>query len=537
MKKSGCSILALFLSLIHSYSQSGSIVFNDIVMHEIKIQFPYSTWFDSLEADFELNLNDPEDSIPEKEFLCNMVFDGITLDSIGMRERGNFSNFSAPLTNSNGLKKPFKLDFNAYRKQNFDGLKELNLNNGTDDPGFNREALVYKLIRELGIPASRTSYAKLYVNDVYWGLYELVENVDKTFLKDHFGAGNNDGNLYKTDRNAGVDLTWLGMNPEDYEDQGLLLKTNDSLNDWSKFLNFVNIINHTQPGNMEKALSEVFDVESFMSILAVEVVCYSWDSYWGGGNNFYLYEHPDGKIRWIPWDFNETFTTKNGLLWLILPKQSDIFLSTRFDIRPLLKAIFSVRKWQDLYMEKLCSLCTNSYSSPLLAPQLIEWQNLVRPALAADANALGSMQSFESSLTTDVDNAYNIPGNNIGFNIEVPGLLPYITRQRKWVVDQINFQGGNCNLDVEPSEYEMNVYPNPATYEITISWDKITSNIYQLSIYNSMGIKIKSSGWIVNDAFKDNFTISELSDGFYILRKQDADGYWSDVKFLKCPNN
>lgn len=537
MKNTFRSIIVFSFSLLScsfSFSQTGNIVFNDTVLHEIRLRFSYSTWFDSLEADFNLNLTDTLDTIPEKEFLCLMVFDNITLDSIGMRERGNASNFFTPYTNSNGLKKPFKLVFDAFKKQKFDGLKRLNLNNGTDDPGFVREALVYKLLRNRGIHACRTSFAKLYINDVYWGLYELVENVDKTFLKDHFGANNNDGNLYKTDRGAGLDLSWRGADFSKYKEQGLLLKTNDSLNDWSKLLQFIKVINYTEPGNLEQAVSNVFDVESYLDILAVEVLCYSWDSYWGIGNNFYLYEHPDGKIRWIPWDFNETFSTKNGLLGFILPKQSDIFLSTRYDARPLLKAIFRVRKWQELYLEKVCNLCTNAYLPQKIAPVLRKWQELIRPALAADTNALGSLNSFDRSLTTDMDNAFNIPGSNIGFNIEVPGLLPYIAKQRAWAVHQIKFQGGSCTLaDASPSEYPMRLYPNPAADSVHLAWELLTTDVYQLSVYNSYGEKVLGSGWIANDAPYADLNVNVLPKGFYIILKQNADGSWAKAKFIK----
>src|ERR1041385_5674332 len=201
-------ILSCFLLFtLAARAQTGTLVFNDTILHEIRLQFNYSAWFDSLTLDYQLNATDTANAFPERNFACVMSFDNIVLDSVGMRERGNFSNISTTYT-SNGYKKPFKLNFDAFRgNQTFDGLKSLNLNNGTDDPSFVREALVYKLLREQGIPACRTSFAKLYVNNMYWGLYELVENVDKTFLKDHYGSANNDGNLYKTGRNAHVDLS------------------------------------------------------------------------------------------------------------------------------------------------------------------------------------------------------------------------------------------------------------------------------------------------------------------------------------------
>jgi len=158
------------------YAQSGKSLLNDSILHEIRIQITVPDWFAVMEDNFRSNLSKPE-SVPEVYLPCTAIIDGKLIDSIGVREKGNYSNS----INKDEKKKPFKLAFDAFREdQKFNGLKKINLNNGTDDPGFSREALVYKLMRDEGIPSCRTSFARFYINDEYWGLYELVENVDKT---------------------------------------------------------------------------------------------------------------------------------------------------------------------------------------------------------------------------------------------------------------------------------------------------------------------------------------------------------------------
>ena len=54
----------------------------------------------------------------------------------------------------------------------------------------------YALFQEAGVDAPRHTYAKFCINDKYYGLYSMIENVEKGFLKDHFGDNDN-GNLYK----------------------------------------------------------------------------------------------------------------------------------------------------------------------------------------------------------------------------------------------------------------------------------------------------------------------------------------------------
>jgi len=65
-----------------------------------------------------------------------------------------------------------------------------------NDPSQMREALAWRLFGRAGIPAARHTYAKLAFDATYYGLFSVIEQVDKRFLKDRFGA-NHRGNLYK----------------------------------------------------------------------------------------------------------------------------------------------------------------------------------------------------------------------------------------------------------------------------------------------------------------------------------------------------
>ena len=76
------------------------------------------------------------------------------------------------------------------------GMRRFNLKAMFNDPSQMREALAWYLFGVVGVPAAEHTYAKLAFDDLYFGLFSLVEQVDKRFLKDHFGA-NDEGNLYK----------------------------------------------------------------------------------------------------------------------------------------------------------------------------------------------------------------------------------------------------------------------------------------------------------------------------------------------------
>ena len=65
-----------------------------------------------------------------------------------------------------------------------------------NDPSQMREALAWRLFRNAGVPSARHTYAKLAFDATYSGLFSVIEQVDRRFLKDHFGD-NDHGNLYK----------------------------------------------------------------------------------------------------------------------------------------------------------------------------------------------------------------------------------------------------------------------------------------------------------------------------------------------------
>jgi spore coat protein CotH len=165
-------------------------------------------------------------------------------------------------------KSHLKIAFDEFdNNQTLDGLKKINLNNFTNDPSLMHDVIAFKLFRDAGLVASRTSYAKLIVNGEYIGVYVIIENVDKTFLKSYFGSAQNDGNLYKTDRGAAVYLNWLGTTSAGYKDQGLKLNTNETADDWTKLINFIDFINNNNDADFKQQLESKFDVHAYLKIL------------------------------------------------------------------------------------------------------------------------------------------------------------------------------------------------------------------------------------------------------------------------------
>ena len=127
------------------------------------------------------------------------------IDSVGFRLRGN--------TSRNAQKKSFKLDFNHFISgRDFYDVEKINLNGEHNDPSIVRSKLCWDFYQEIGVPSTRASHTKVFINGEYYGLYISIEHIDDTFLKRNYE--NDSGNLWKCIWPA--DLTYRGDNPEDY---------------------------------------------------------------------------------------------------------------------------------------------------------------------------------------------------------------------------------------------------------------------------------------------------------------------------------
>ncbi len=287
--------IVLFFMAHNSFGQeAGGNIFDTKSLHEIRIMFDNANFWSTLTQNFEESLNGGVAA--DVTYLgASVNIDGTSIDSVGVRLKG-FSSYGF-----SGDKKSLKLDFNEFvRGRSYDGMKKINLNNGVGDPSLQRDFLAYDMMRKAGVKAPRTAYAKVYLNDEYWGIYVIVEQIDKTFLKNNFAS--EEGDLYK---NIGwTELLWEGDDASDYE-SSIALRTNKATSDFSDFIEFVDILNNSSDNDFEQAISQVFDVNYFLRALAIDVVTDNWDSYIEHGRNFYLYHEPISDLfYWIPWDYN-----------------------------------------------------------------------------------------------------------------------------------------------------------------------------------------------------------------------------------------
>lgn len=524
-------ILFLFSKII--FGQVGNDIFNDARLHKIELFVTLNNWQDTLQRDYEKNDEDPT-IYPEIYRLCDSVrVDGTLLKKCGFRMRGN----SSYALNKFKNKQPLKIAFDEFINQKYDGVKKINLNLNTNDPTFLREALVYKLFRNEGIVAPRTSYTQLFINGVYWGLYLIVENVDKTFLADRFGLDSNQGNLYKTNRQAGVTLKYLGSEKQRYKQEGLELKTNETLDDWNRLIAFISKLKDADANWARSQLPQYFNIDEYFKILAIEKLVFSWDSYWSNGNNFYLYEHPNGKIIWIPWDENETFHSFKGLVGKFA-KQDYLWPSSSFDKRQLIKVAFLPEENKTKYFDIVCGMLQSGrFGIDSFSVWCAKYISCIDTAYKNDKNAILPYSSFKNALWNTTIENYENKDNGFAINLpKIGGVLKFVNSQDDWALEQMRKHDYHCWVAKKSKkEYRIDIFPNPnsSLQILEISSDQFTDHLaLQIELISSHGRVVYFSGgdFVWNKKLKVH--LPQLTSGVYVLKVQDLFGNFAYKKLI-----
>jgi spore coat protein H len=186
-----------------------------------------------------------------------------------------------------------------------------------DDKAVVRQRMVYEMWTALGertdplLPREHvridSSNVVVYVNDVYEGLYTIVDHVDR----DRFGDSldiDDQGNLYKAvnhDANFNTMLS-SGGNKDDllagYETRDEPRMPVAQLSDLRSLIEFVAT---SSSDDFDANIASKIDLDDVMDWWALVAAVDAGDS---AGKNSYLYFSPTEQLfRCAPWDFNHSF--------------------------------------------------------------------------------------------------------------------------------------------------------------------------------------------------------------------------------------
>jgi hypothetical protein len=322
---------------------------------------------------------------------ANVTIDGQTIDGVGVRYKGNGTFIEGQQSGRLSL----KIDFNEYdEEQEFRGLTKINLNNNASDPSLLREALSYELFREADIPCSRVGFARVSATvpgefeEKQFGLYTVVEQVDKRFLKDRYGSAK--GLLLKPST-FGV-FRYFGEEWSEYE-KGYVPKTTPLPEQHRRVIEFARLLHQADDATFNSQVEDYLDVDQFLRFLAVNVLVCNLDSFLGGAQNHYIYLEPESnKFQFLPWDMDHSF----GAFPLLGTPESRRDLSVDHpggDDHTLIERVLRISAHKQTYHAYLNEYLNTIFAEEKLHRQVTEAAEFLRPMVTA--NGPTALDRFE----------------------------------------------------------------------------------------------------------------------------------------------
>lgn len=403
-----CSLLLLFNITGCSSSVAGTNTDDTgtVSNETMKLQevFPKDKVIDVKITIDEADFQDMLDNASKEEYKeASVNYNGQQFDHIGIRTKGNLSLRS--VVGSDSDRYSFKLSFDEYVNQQFNGISKINLNNNYSDASYMREFLTYELAESVGLPTPGYSFVNVYVNDELWGFYLAVEQIDEAYLNRNFG--NSTGALYKAEMTgSGSDLSWLGDDIDSYT--GLVMKSEKSNNDI--------LIDMLDELNNGTDYEKVLNVDNALKYIALNVAASNMDSYLGSNKqNYYLYED-NGIFNVLPWDYNMAFGGM-GRTNLLIDEPTQGAVAER----PLIAKLLAVDEYKEQYHQILSEMINGYLKEENITARIQELKELISSHVKNDPRPFYSYEEYEKAIPTLTN---FIASNNESITKQLDGTSP-----------------------------------------------------------------------------------------------------------------
>ena len=227
-----------------------------------------------------------------------VIFQGETYAPIGIRCKGE--NSFMPITEKCSL----KLSFDRIDEQlRFYKLEGITLNNMNNDASMMHERLAYRHFREAGLPAYRSNHALVSINGEHVGLYALLEDANKDFLKRWYDTP--DGPMYEV---------W-DVDFYDHYISSFQLEVGDD--DRTQLQGVADAMELDDADDAYAAAAEHLDWDQFADWWAAEITVGQYDSYpyANPGDDCHVFVNQDNgsRLEWIPHGMDETYYYPEGV--------------------------------------------------------------------------------------------------------------------------------------------------------------------------------------------------------------------------------
>ena len=242
---------------------------------------------------------------------------GVRHDGVGIKAKGGCGS-SRYMTGKGEFKINLEWDDLSVPgcpdKRRYAGQRAITLNNGVQDRTAGHERVAYQFYHAMGVGSARIASVRVHVNGAYWGLYQLLETVEKPMLKRWYHGG---GMLYEG--TYWCDVITANMPVGEVDNKCLTREFHQTACDaapqvgddpvtYQPLRDFIAKLDALPSGTFLPEARAFLDVDEFLSDWAASSVLGHWDSYQLNiVNNYRMYHDPvTGRFHFLPSGVDQT---------------------------------------------------------------------------------------------------------------------------------------------------------------------------------------------------------------------------------------
>lgn len=486
--------------------------FYDILTIEtIEITFEDEDWDSTMDTYYA---NDEGEKL-----MGSVVINGLEYDSIGVKYKGNSTYSTSNAKNPLHIYLDYMID-----DQNYEGYESIKLSNGKNDPSFIREVLSYEIARKY-TAAPLSNYAKVYINDEYYGMFSNSEAINSDFTETRLYADDDNVrikcNPEDTSVGDGSSLMYLSSDSTDYYDY-YEVKSDYG---WNDLIDLTYDLKYN-----EDDIESTLDIDRAIWMMAFNNVTVNLDSYIGiYRQNYYLIKDDNGVFLPVIWDLNEslgafetiTESTNSG------PGSSssstelyevDPFLREDDSTYPLLEVIYDNDRYRKMYVAHCKTILEENFETGWYEAKADTLQALIADDLDDDDNKFYTMSEFYGNID-DTEN------NTIGITELMEDRITFLNNETEF-----NYTQPTISTITTPDDVT-------AYSTITITVEVTDANYVHLGYRYSKDetfTKIEmyddgehEDGAADDDVYGVSLTVDESNTHYYIYAENDDAGIFS----------
>lgn len=354
-------------------------LFDPVGYHVVKVQMDPKHW--QIYLDTLLN-----DKKTKSYYPATVTIDGVVYPQVGVRPFGYGSNFYNP------AKPNMRLTFDHYVK-GANGpakLENLRLKASGQDRTYLRQPINQTLVQLAGGNAPRWGWARVWVNDKPYGIYQVFEQVDKHFFK--FNFGDEDGNNY-----APSPICY-GLNCPSGGCDTLASKYKKDPGDGKEIAALAKLAASEPDATFHEKAAKMANLEGLLGQYAVEAIISDYDSLAAAGNNYEIYvDQSKGLMHFVPAGMDLTLGRGNGFYDVNKPwgppngwckgRQDNFYLK-----------VLKVPTLKKMLWGKFESLHCGPFSDKVLIDFIDKMHALIGPDMINDPKGVASKQVIDNEM-------------------------------------------------------------------------------------------------------------------------------------------